>query len=197
MGAILAGFALYNLLVPPAIVGPLYLGSWLVLLYAGWTMISVPYFAWAAELSDRYDERTRITAVRETFYVIGILAASAAPVLLTSGAEEDARHGLMLLSLLTIGIGIPLLIPLLRGVPDRRMDQDPTPPTSLRAMAQALRGNGPFVRLLLAWTLNGLANGIPAVLFLLFLEYGLEVPASERPLYILTYFAAAVLSIPL
>ena len=39
-----------------------YLGAWLLVLYAGTTMKTISHTAWAAELSDDYDERSRITS---------------------------------------------------------------------------------------------------------------------------------------
>ena len=52
------------------------------------------------------------------------------------------------------------------------------------------------MRLLSAWFLNGLANGIPAALFFIYLEHGLGAGARLRPLFVLTYFIAAIASIP-
>jgi Na+/melibiose symporter-like transporter len=60
-----------------------------------------------------------------------------------------------------------------------------------------LNNNKPFVRLLTAWFINGMANGIPAALFLLYLEYGLQADAGQRSTLILAYFLSGVLSIPL
>ena len=54
-----------------------------------------------------------------------------------------------------------------------------------------------FLRLLVAWFVNGIANGVPAALFLLYLRHGLEVTAAEEGMFILAYFAAGILAIPL
>ena len=42
-GAVIAGIGLYMVLNPPAGIGAGYLLGWSLLLYAGWTMVSVPY----------------------------------------------------------------------------------------------------------------------------------------------------------
>ena len=39
-----------------------YLGAWLVVLYAGTTMLTISHTAWAAELSPDYNERSRIAS---------------------------------------------------------------------------------------------------------------------------------------
>ena len=57
--------AVYKLFMPdPADVNAGYLLGWLVALWVGWTMLFIPYYAWAAELSPDYNERTRITGWR-------------------------------------------------------------------------------------------------------------------------------------
>ena len=56
--------AIYKLFMPQAPVTESYLLIWLVALWTGWTMLFIPYYAWAAELSEDYNERTRITGWR-------------------------------------------------------------------------------------------------------------------------------------
>jgi len=52
------------------------------------------------------------------------------------------------------------------------------------------------MRLLGGWFVNGLANGLPSVLFPLYLQYGLEADPIERGALILAYFIAGVAAIP-
>ena len=56
--------------------------------------------------------------------------------------------------------------------------------------------NAPFRRLLIAYLLNGTANGMTATLFLLFVSHGLGMPENAGPL-LLAYFAAGIVSVPL
>ncbi|WP_164119502.1 MFS transporter, partial [Stenotrophomonas maltophilia] len=64
------------------------------------------------------------------------------------------------------------------------------------ALGDAAR-NGPFVRLITAWLVNGLANGLPAALFLLYLTHGLGAAPDRQPLFILAYFVSAMIGLPL
>jgi Na+/melibiose symporter-like transporter len=59
-----------------------------------------------------------------------------------------------------------------------------------------LRANRPFLRLLLAYLLNGIANGLPATLFLLFVGHVLEATEASGWLLLL-YFAAGIAGLPL
>ena len=61
----------------------------------------------------------------------------------------------------------------------------------LRYMAR----NGPFVRLLAAYFINGLSNGIPATLFLYFVSERLGAPEMRGPL-LFVYFLAGLIGVP-
>lgn len=197
-GAVIAGLGLFNVLNPPAAVDGGYLLAWSVVLYTGWTMVAVPYMAWGAELSTDYNERTRITSWREGLMLLGIVGAGAVnAVAVQMGWSETESIGII--AWVAIGLGIIVFPLLLWKVPDSGTE---TPPTSLgvgqlRRGVATLIGNRPFLRLLSAWFLNGLANGIPAALFFIYLEHGLGAGAAERPLFVLAYFLAAIAAIPL
>lgn len=197
-GAAVAGLGLYMVLNPPAAVDGLYLLLWALVLYAGWTMVAVPYLAWGAELSSGYDERTRVTAWREGVGLLGLLGAGAITAAATAAGWSE-RQATGALAWVAIALGLIFFPLLLSKVPER-------PPAAvapsqvsrrpLKAAAMALAGNGPFTRLLAAWFLNGLANGIPATLFFLYLEFGLGADQSERPLFVLLYFLSAIVAVP-
>jgi Na+/melibiose symporter-like transporter len=59
-----------------------------------------------------------------------------------------------------------------------------------------LLGNRPFLRLIAAYLINGLANGLPATLFLLFVEHVLAAPERQGTL-LFVYFLFGILGVPL
>lgn len=199
LGGAVAGIGLFNILNPPAVVGAAYLLGWSIVLYAGWTMVAVPYNAWGAELSEDYDERTRITSWREAIALLGIVGAGALTAGLAGQGWTDA-DSTGAIAWAAIGLGaivVPILLFVVReGQPGGNAKAPAGSPHSRNGIWTLLR-NGPFLRLISAWFLNGLANGIPAALFFIYLEYGLAADARLRPLFVLTYFVAAVVSIPL
>jgi GPH family glycoside/pentoside/hexuronide:cation symporter len=199
-GALLAGFALVRLFQPPIDVNAPYLFVWAIMLYIGWTLIAVPYTAWGAELSDDYDQRSKITGAREGLTLIGILAAGAIPALTASIGWTEAE-GLSAVSWLAIIVGAPAIAIMLLWLPEpdisgRQAPQQRMTWASTKYALAIISSNKPFVRLLSAWFINGMANGIPAALFLLYLEYGLGADAGQRSILILAYFLSGVLSIP-
>ncbi len=66
----------------------------------------------------------------------------------------------------------------------------------LLAALKEIAANRPFLRLLIAFFLNGLANGIPATLFLYFVSARLGLPDLRGP-FLFLYFLCGIAGIPL
>ena len=163
---------------------------WTMLLYLGGTMILLPYAAWGAELSHDYHQRSRIAAWREGMVVVGTLAAAGLPVLLGADRGETLR-----VIAWALWIVLPLsLVVTLRTVPEPRGEAGA--PVGWRGGLAVIWRNGPFRRLIAAYFLNGIANGLPATLFLLFVEYVLEKPEWSG-LLLFVYFACGIAAMPL
>lgn len=187
------------LFAPPDGAGVGHLLIWSVLLYLGWTMLQLPHAAWGAELSDDYHQRSRVTGVREALVVIGTLMAAATPLLL--GIEGDHEASLAeILRALAFGLIIALPLASLIAVvmvPDPARRRSPRGPWRGRLVEgyRALARNRAFLRLILAYLMNGIANGLPATLFLLFVGHVLVLPDRAGPL-LFVYFALAIAGIP-
>lgn len=178
------------LFVPGSAVGVPYLIVWSAVLYLGATMIQLPYQAWGAELSADYHGRTRIAAAREVQVVFGTLLAAALPALLAGGTPA-AMRGLAWMILLALPIAVVLAV---RFVPEGPLVR----PNWLgwRRGIRLLAANRPFRRLIAAYFLNGIANGLPASLFLLFVAHVLERPDSSG-LLLFVYFLCGIAAVPL
>jgi GPH family glycoside/pentoside/hexuronide:cation symporter len=200
VGALLSGYAILQLAHPPAQPTAVYLAVWSIVLFVGWTLVQVPYTAWGAELSEDYHQRARISAAREGMAVVGIVAAGAVPLFAAqSGRSEQDAFGII--AWLAVILGGPSVLYMLWRVPD------PLPPralkparTSFSATMGSIRDvvrNRPFARVLTAWFLSGLANGIPASLFLIYLEHVLQADQAQRSILIPVYFVTAIAAIPM
>jgi len=180
-------------LVPPEGAGAGHLLLWGVVLSLGTTMTALAYAAWGAELSPDYTERNRITAFRETVTIIGTVLVTASPAVLPALGLTRQLDVLRF-----IAIAILVLLPLTALL---AMTRVPEPEDrsrqklDLRAGLTHLVANKPFLRLIAAFFLNGLANGLPASLFLFFVADRLGL-AGQEPIFLLIYFFAAVLSVP-
>ncbi len=88
------------------------IAAWMVILFAGWTMIIVAHGAWGAEISGDYDERSRIFGAKMIAVALSIPIFVLGPAILerTSGADIAQQMGLMGY---TVMIGMPITIGLL------------------------------------------------------------------------------------
>lgn len=185
---LLAG--IWMLFLPPAGVGPGWLLTGTTLAYLGWTLVDIPHAAWSAELSTDYHERSRLATSREGFRVFGVFLALLLPIV----AETGKNIGLTLHHLFTmVAVSLPLAVFII-------VTTLPEPGWIFRspqwtAGIRLLLTNRPLQRLLLAYILDGLANGLPATLFLLFTTERLAVAAPE--MLLILYFGMGVLGIPI
>ena len=199
-GALLAAVALIQLFQPPADVGAVHLLVWSIALYFGWTLIAVPYAAWGAELSPDYHERARITGVREAVMVLGVVAAGGLPSLIAYLGYGETT-GLAAVAWLAIAVGAPAILLLVWLVRDSAGHGEAaagmrTPLRLNRQSLAPLLANRPFVRLLAGWFVNGLANGLPSVLFPLYLQHALGAGTAASGVLIMAYFISGVAAIP-
>jgi len=87
MGVPLMMLGVYNLFIPDEGVGMMYFLAWLAIFFLGATMIALPHRAWGAELSNDYHQRSRVTAAREIYVLVGLMAAAAVPMVIEINAD--------------------------------------------------------------------------------------------------------------
>ncbi len=182
------------LFIPGAGPGAVYLFVWTSLAYLAWTMMILPFTALGAELSGDYHERSRITGAREGFVVIGIILAAALPIMLGLDADTQRREVLSVLGWSMAVLTPLLLVTLLVMTPEPKSHKQR--PLAFREGLRIARQNRPFLRLIAAYILNGIANGLPATLFFLFVGDVLKVGEQAGPLLLL-YFVAGIIGIPI
>lgn len=178
------------LLNPPAADAALWLLASLALTYLGFSAASVAYQAWGADLGLDSAVRTRLTAAREGFGLLGVVLAAGLPALLAAELSDGiARLSWVLPPLLLIaasitfarvGAGQPQLAP-----------RQPLLPSLRRVFADLA-----FRRLLLVFVANGIAAALPATLFLFFVADVLGLEKASGPL-LAVYFIAGAASLPL
>lgn len=190
MGLPLLAAGMVTLLSPPAHAGAMWMAVQVFIVTLGYSIVSINYYAWGAELGHQPQERTRVVASREQFALVGVVLAAALPSLLADDMSTGlARLAWIFVPILVLAAGITLLA---GPVPDQRR------PTSA-AMWQGLRGaigHRPFVLLLLVFAANGIASAIPATTVLFFVADVLGAEAWSGGFLVL-YFVAGAASLPL
>lgn len=181
-----------GLLVPPAGAGAGWLFALLVGVSLAYSVATIVYNAWGAEVADTPDARTRFVASREAFALGGVVLAAALPGVLAAGEGEAA--GLARLAW--------VFLPLLAGFGLWTLMRAPVPPRRPGGAAPVWRGLGAalrapaFARLLAVFAANGIAAAIPSATVLFFVADVLQAEALAGA-FLALYFAAAAASLPL
>jgi len=191
VGVPLLLLASWRLFMPPADAGAFYLFWWTSLAYFAWTMVLLAYSAWGAELSADYDERSRIFGARDSFVILGVLIAAALPTLIGSDPSSSRAMG-SIFWMMAIALPVATVI-LFWRIPEQPYREARALP--LVEGVRSVMANKPFRQLIGAYLLNGIANGLPATLFLLFVEHVIEAPEAGGPLLLL-YFGSGLVAIP-
>ena len=93
IGAPFMMLGVYKLFIPDAGVGLGYFLLWLSVFFIGSTMIGLPHRAWGAELSTDYHQRSRVTAAREIYVLVGLMLAAAVPMIIEIRADGGSGVG--------------------------------------------------------------------------------------------------------
>lgn len=184
------GLGFVALLNPPAENAALWLLASLALTYLGFSAATVAYQAWGADVGIDSALRTRLTAAREGFGLLGVVLAAALPTVLAASLNDGiARLSWILPPLLLIAAAITF----------SRVGAGQPLPASNQALLLSLRrvfADLAFRRLLLVFVVNGIAAALPATLFLFFVADVLQAESDSGALLAL-YFIAGAASLPL
>jgi Na+/melibiose symporter-like transporter len=178
------------LLNPPTDNVPLWLLASLALTYLGFSAATVAYQAWGADIGVDSALRTRLTAAREGFGLLGVVLAAALPALLAA----DLSDGIARLSWV-----LPPLLLIVAATTFARVGAGQTLPSQNQPLLPSLRrvfADVAFRRLLLVFVANGIAAALPATLFLFFVADVLQLEKASGPL-LAVYFIAGAASLPL
>jgi Na+/melibiose symporter-like transporter len=182
----LLALGLAALLDPPAHGGALWLVTSLALTFLGFSLATINYHAWGAEIGDTPQERVRFTAVREMFALGGVVVAAALPSLLSNDVATAMRQlGWVFLPLLALAA----LVTLTGAPPAPGAIADKSMP--LLAVFSDQR----FRRLLTVLAVGGIAAAIPATLVLFFIADVLRLQEWQG-LFLVIYFVCGGLALP-
>src|SRR6185369_11907225 len=89
----------------------------LFIVHLGYAGVSISYHAHGAELSDDYNERTRITVGREVFGLMGMTLAVVLPTILTAPSMFGEHQGYVYMGLIFIPVALAFALPTLLWSP--------------------------------------------------------------------------------
>ena len=186
------------LLNPPAQDAGLWLLGSLALTYLGFSAATVAYQAWGTEIGSDSRLRTRLTAAREGFGLLGVVLAAALPSVIAGNLSEGIERlswilpPVLLVAAATtfsrVGAG-PFVASAVQ--PLNQSQNQPLWPSLQRVFADQA-----FRRLLWVFVANGIAAALPATLFLFFVADVLHLESASGALLAL-YFIVGAASLPL
>ena len=171
-----------------------YLLFWLILLYVGYTMLAIAHQSWGAELSQTYDERSRLFGWREIFVIAGMAIVLALPAGLELTGFNDQASKVASMGWFCLILFPLLVLPTLIMVPDTHTSQQSSVPWG-EAM-RILYTNRLMWRLLLADLASGFGTAVSGALYIFVASAYFKLP-EQASLALLFYFLTSFLAMPL
>lgn len=192
LGCVLLGLGFWMLFHPTSSLTLVWFAVSVLICTTGFSVVSINFQALGGLWQTRSADRTRVTASREAFGLIGLLVAAVAPpVLMHLSGPEGAFHWLALSYLPLLAFAYWCLVRWMGTAPLAKPEATRTGAgwwTLMRDRWRAL-----FFALV---ALNTFASAIPAVLVLFFIRDRLDAEAYTG-LFLLIYFLSGALSMPL
>ncbi|MEQ8859054.1 MAG: MFS transporter [Pseudomonadales bacterium] len=177
--------SIYQLFLPPEGAGGGHMLIWSLLLSVATTMMLIPYYAWGAELSTDYNERSRITGARAMAGVLGSLTAQLVPagalILFGIGGSSAVLELVGYTMLIVMPVCVLLTV---IGTPEARIEVRST--ISVTKGLKLMWQNRPFKQLVAAFMIGSIGLNVTTPLYIFFVADVLG--AEDRAIFMLTFF---------
>lgn len=166
----------------------------MLILYVGWTMYTLAHTAWASELSDDYDGRSRVMSFLQYFRLVGMVIVLLIPVFV----DRVTPNATMLQRATPMGWMILIALPLLTVL--ALMSIKEKPPVTARQPAwheawRIFKDSKALRKLLIADLLTGFQAGVNGAVHFFFVIHVLLLPKSAS-LFIVVIFIAGLFCVP-
>jgi len=190
IGGILSGLALTQLFLKQDIDQEIFLFVWLSILYLGWTMFQIPYLSIGYDLEKNYFLRTKLSATREFFILLGLFCSLGIPMFFSISNEKLLENIVFVATL----FGLMGLILFCSLIPENKRTNEKK--IEFKKVIKNLKKNIYFSKIFLVLVVNNLANVFPMVLFAFFITYVLGGDDSNRQTTLFFYFLFAIMGVP-
>lgn len=195
LGAPIAMYGTWRLLNPPAHAGPPYLILWMLVTYAGASVLNLAVAAWSAILATGYNERSRVYGVTQGLAVVGAVALLLLPFL-THGAivlgkaASMPQIALILITVIPISVAVCALF-----TPERLAPKTSHARFGIKDFAGAL-ANPTLFRIVLADLVLTLGPGTTAPLYVYFFHDAKGFTIAEVSVLLIFYIGAGLVGAP-
>lgn len=181
----------------------LYYGLISLLAYTFFTTVQIPFTALAAELTQAYDERTRLMGVKSAFNILGsVVGLGIAQGIFARVGDPAQRYrllGLILGGMVVIGLAIAVLgtLPHYRRLQAERPPRVAQARLPLRTQLSSLGRNGPFRWLVGLYLCSWMGVQTTAAILPYFVTNWMGLPEAHFIQMALTVQLSSVVALPL
>ncbi|MDQ1154625.1 MFS transporter [Brevundimonas sp. SORGH_AS_0993] len=169
LGALIVAVGCWFWFRPSPGTGVGYFLLWSLVVYLGWSLLEVPHSAWLADLSDDYDERSRLSAWRSSAELVGRLLFFIVPLLPIFSTTEITGETTRVVSWLAL-ILLPVTIAIsFRFAPKGRPVAIPEADRNPLKVLRGVWRNRPFRVLFIALLLGQVASGMVGALYVFYM----------------------------
>lgn len=189
IGSLISAVALCKLFLINELPYESYLLVWIALLYLGWTIFQIPYLSIGYDLEESYFNRTKLSATRETFILMGLFFSLCMPMFFSIDNIKLAEY-LVNTALVSGFIGVFILCFFIKDIKKKKER------VSIKKTLDDLRSHSRLKNFLLIWFINSIANVLPMILFAFYITYVLDGNDYDRQRTLFFYFLFAIIGIP-
>ena len=159
------------------------------------TIVYMPYFSLTPELTEDYDERTKLTSFRMLFNIIGSLTAYIFPMLVIGSMIPENTDRVLKMGMIAGAIAaIPLLVVFL-GTREKKEHMSENRPKLIPSLKAALK-NRPFVFAAGIYLLTWMTIVVLETNLLLYIKYIIQ-REGQSTLIMASIFVTAILALPI
>ena len=172
-GIVVATVAMLFLFMPPENATVTYLLVWMTIFFLGYSLLEIPYAAWALELSRESRERARINAFRAAALYAGGILFTLAPALVPAAQGKMDFPALAVIGVVLAVVGPAAVLATIALVP--RGETATTEPPKLTELWGSVRGSKPFQVFILMYAFIGIASGVSGVVSFMYISSYLQI----------------------
>jgi len=194
-GAPLVMLGIYRLLMPTGHVSFFYLVGWLLVTYAGLSMITLGLAAWSAALAKTYNDRSRVFAWTQAMAVVGSVAILCLPLVTHGKIAAGVKSSMPTLGLILI-IAFPIALAICAGLTPERVQPIPKRPAFTPIDYFRALGRPSMLRLVLADLALTLGPGTTGPLYVYYFHDAKGFTVPDVGLLLIAYIGAGILGAP-
>ena len=156
------------------------------MLYFGYTIFQVSYLSLGYDIETDYEKRSKLSAGREFFVILGLLSSVSMPVLFKK-INIESELFLLYLAIFSGAITIPIFLIFIKEIKGKKSKS-----LEVINLFKELKSNECLYKLLVPWFLNCLANAFPMILFVFFVTSILNGSEADKEFILFLYFLSAL-----